>query len=349
MSSFLSKNRGEWSELYVVTSLLAHDFLTYSLNDGEQKTSQILEISRGNGRSRRKYVIEGDRVRIDPFGTYVSKEWLVTKSTELLAAIKSGVGRSFPIPEVNDLLEGLKTHQISAESKMGDISIRTFGLDDGETLENRFNIKSRLGGKPTLLNSSRATRITYRLSETLTESEQKDLNRLGPALLVETVKSLGMTLTFAEMDPRFVANLMTVDTQMPEILAEMVLISYSGGPKDLQSVVSKVALDNHLKFDGANIEFSYSHKATMMLQQIGLGMVPSKTWKGRQGASGGLITVLPDGELKCSLEISQESLGAELFVATRFDTPSRIRLDYGRIYEKNGISYLDLNFQIRYR
>lgn len=46
MSSFLSKNRGEWSELYVVTSLLAHDFLTYSMNDGEQKhhkSSRYLE------------------------------------------------------------------------------------------------------------------------------------------------------------------------------------------------------------------------------------------------------------------------------------------------------------------
>ena len=349
MSNSLSKNRGEWSELYVLTSLLAHGILTYVLDDGSRKTLEILEISRGIGDGARRYVIEGDRVRVDPFGTFLLMDWLMVKSTELLAEIMNGSGRAFPIPAIDDLLLGLQTHQISADSKKGDISIQVYDPVVGGPTENQFSIKSWLGGSPSLLNSSGATRITYQLSEVLTSSEHTDLNRLGPSLLVETLISLGVSLTFSSMDPRFTSNLTMVDSQMPELLAATVLSSFAGNSRDIRSVIARVAKADPLKLNVPNPELVYSHKIKMLLQEIGLGMVPAKQWSGWHGAGGGFITVLSDGELLCFRAINQEALREELFKTTRFDTPSRKKHDFGYVYHEGGRDYLDLNYQIRFK
>ena len=349
MNKSTSKNRGEWSELYVLISLLATGKLEYSLDDESLKSLPIIQISRGSGSNRRTYVIDGDHVVVNRGANRISREWLQTAAETLLLEIRQGTGRAFSIPAMDYLINDLLIDQISADSAKSDIAILLYDIAVGDTIENNFSIKSWLGKDPSLLNASGATKITYRLSQPLHQDAISAINSFGPIKIVEKLDEMGVSLLFETMDPRFAANLKMVDSQMPELLAATVLASFDGGSRDLAEVVSRVSAADPLELGPVASRLMYSHKIGILLQEIGLGMTPSKPWGGGHGAGGGFITVLSDGQLLCTRAQNQESLRARLFATTRFDTPTRKRTGFGRIYSNQNGQFLDLNFQIRFK
>lgn len=358
----ITGNIGEWSEFYAFIKILT-DKIIYSadenLNKMEDNFYYVLEIIREEAKIGTKiYDISKNDEKIH-IKTSDKKEIAVVNSSdikskvhEIFAGMKGNEDGTFSIQIGQETMEKLQCTQIKASSATKqDLIIKIHDPVTTIKPELGFSIKSMLGSPSTLLNSSGATNLHYKISgENInTETINSIDTRSKIQDRVNKIYEMGGDIEFDNLESEvFRKNIRKIDSLFPEVLAEIVLAFFEGKGRKLSELVEHLDENEILskKFDFSREDVEYKIKE--FLVSIALGMTPAKEWDGYTKAHGGYIIVKEDGEIVCYHLYNRDEFQEYLYNNTRLDTPSTSRHGYGEIYEKDGSKYLNLNLQIRF-
>ena len=350
----LRANKGEWSELYVLYSLFANNKIAAADNDlcPTDRFYTFLKIFREDtprhlitydlGENEKVVIRGGGREKI------ISTIGLSVKTKRIFNKIKEATG-TFSIPEAEDLMKDFFLSRIRAPAdEKSDLTATVENDIISETDPCGFSIKSQVGGAPTLLNASGdGTNFIYKISGfdgdidkiNSIDSHRKIRDRLNAIL--ET----GAKLTFSGMSSStFKENLRTVDSVLPNIIAQMLMDYYLGKGSEIETLCALAAQNDEFDLNRNQI----TSKVKNFLKIVALGMVPQTPWNDRLSAYGGYIVVRDDGKLVCYHLYNEDAFKDYLFNNTKFDTPSCSRHKFGSIYEERGSLFINLNLQIRF-
>ena len=355
-------NKGEWSEAYTLIKLLA-DGKLFAGDGNLQKIPNIfypiIKVLRSED-SRSIEYRRNDNIQIvdgvtGKVSISLSIDDFVKNAALLLKEIKSGKGGAFGIISIEHFMKSIKCKTLKAKSsKKSDITIVVHDLNTGQRPTLGFSIKSMLGGDSTLFNSSRATNFIYEIDEfhvggdviariNCISSRSKIRDR------IHEIEKKGGKFKFIGIESKtFKLNLELIDSCMPEILAQIVLMYFKGEGTTLEEVTKNVAVLNPCNFDISEGHSFYDHKVKRFLVDIALGLASSKKWDGKYDATGGYIVVKEDGDLICYHIIRLNDFEDYLIKNTRLDTPSSSRHGFGIIYRKSSKELFNLNLQIRF-
>lgn len=355
----LKGNKGEWSEIYA---------FCYLLNSGKLKAADkdlnptsvyfpILRISREESSGVvLNYVPcypNCDSVKIfdgDTLLKTIDKSEFENIIIKLLDKIPAGQ-RAFEIAETNDFFNSIYVSKLKADSAhKQDIDIQIHDIHTGISPVCGFSIKSYLGANPTLINPGRNTNIIYNVNG-CSDKLATNVNRIDTRTkIIDRVSKLvnsGCIFDFDSMtSAQFQENLQFIDSQMPVILANALLITYRDNIKRLSDVIDKLKTENPLNFTNTNM---YEYKFKKFLCAAALGMTPEKHWEGEEDANGGYIVVKQDGSVVCYHIYNRSDFEQYLYDYTCFDSPSTTRYDYAQVYKDNDFFKIKFNLQVRFR
>lgn len=144
-------------------------------------------------------------------------------------------------------------------------------------------------------------------------------------------------------------NLQLIDSNLPEILSELLLLKYSTpGLALLSTILQRLTENNPLNFNLLQGHPFYEYKIKNFLTDSALGMTPSAMWTGQYDATGGIIIVKENGELVCYHIYNRNEFQDYLLNNTRLEQASTSRYNFGDIYQENGKVFLKLNLQVRF-
>lgn len=356
-------NRGEWSELYALLELLYNQDLNI-VNDKleiiDDTTFKILGLYIQNSNNEYYFDINDcdvDVLKNNIIISNVEKEEIRYYKEVLLDKILNEVpGRgSFQIKEMKEILgkltEGnkIKSNSNSKEdisAKLRDNTINKIVNKVG------YSIKSSLGSPATLLNASNKTNFKYEV-EGLSRRDIVDVNNIDTRTkLLDRLRymlDLKAKIYFCNViSDTMNENLQMIDTKLPEILAELLLLSYDTGEKEINVLLHYLAEKNTLDFKGDVYKY-YKKKIGDFLLAVTLGMMPGEFWNGENDVTGGIILVENDGRILVLDAIyKKEYLVKYLIKNTKLESPSSTRYKMFDIYSENGRDYFNLNLQIRF-
>ena len=345
------KNRGEWSELYALLHILATGKIRSSTRDGDDAFDfQVVSVALVIGGINHTFQISDSNIEIldntsKTIIDFVTRSELLDQSKLLLANIKAGKGRSFPIQEAASIMSALRIDKVAGSVEKTDLLLKIYDPRINRETEQGFSIKSFLGGKPTLLNAAGTTNIDYTIMGNVSAIDISMLNKLGPVEIVTSLYEMDCRLTPIHMDSRFVENLKMIDSEMDILLAHVVLASFQGKGRGMNDLLEILVKTNPLNYSPKNSEVRYTHKIKDLLEAVALGMRPSKPWAGLAEAKGGHLIVTSTGEVICHHALDKDTLRNYLFDNLTIDTPSQKRHKFGKILSGK----ISLNFQIRFR
>lgn len=356
----LSGNKGEWSEIYVFFKLLAEGKLNAAdanLNAIPNVFYPIIKIIRKESDSYREYRLNGNIkiVNNEDFKLLeLPIEKFISFSKDLFSNLKNAKGRSFQIKEIEDFLKTIHINTLKAKNTdKSDITVVVHDLNTGLKPKLGFSIKSMLGGNSTLFNPGDTTNFIYEITNfnelniekvNSIETQPKISNRLN------FIKENGCKIKFLKIQSSTLQlNLQLIDSDLPQILAELLLIKYSTpGLALLGSTLSKLTKNNPLNFDLSEGHPFYEYKVKNFLTDCALGMTPAKIWNGNYDATGGIIIVKTNGDLVCYHIYNRNEFQNYLINNTKLEQASTKRYNFGDIYEEKGKILIKLNLQIRF-
>ena len=377
-------NKGEWSELYALYKLLSEQNL-YPINidnkNGQRLRMPILSILRHTEQYlKAEYKIEEDgQVVINANGhniIQIAKSDFDDIAPKLFEAIKKGAPNedgtsdsSFELPKFDEFRKNTCCPNIKCYSKnlgngekdKSDLYIVIHDFVTGQTPIQGFSIKSEIGKPPTLLNATNLTNFKYKLSENLPEEMVAQINSMvnkrGQADIKGRVRAIleqQVSLEFSTINPNakgdyvFLENLMLVDSMLPQIVSNLLVLSYSEDTRILSSLTDKLSEINPLGFPMKTNKKQYEAKVRRFVSDITLGMVPSAPWEAAHQAYG-LLVVNTKGEIDCYHIIYRKSLEDYLYENLKFETASASRYGFGKIETgSDGCQYFTLNLQLRF-
>lgn len=358
----LTGNKGEWSEIYTFLKLLSEGKLyaaDSNLNKIEDIYYPIIKILRSESSGSLEYHTNC-KIRVIDAGSELTLleipvEDFKEKSITLLHNIKAAKGSSFSVPEIEDFMHSIKCTSLKAPSTdKSDIKIMVHDLNTGFNPILGFSIKSKLGHPSTLLNPGKTTNFIYKVICNDSNEQIDIINNIdGDAKIKDRmakIKKCGYTLEFQGMENQtFKNNLQVIDTSLPYILSQMLLYFYDGAEVSLEGLTQKLDKVNPCQYNFSEKHPFYRYKIKKLLTEIALGMTPAKVWDGKADATGGYIVVREDGEVLCYHIYNRNDFEEYLLKNTKFETPSTSRYDFGYIFEVEGIKYIKLNLQIRFK
>lgn len=373
-----SANKGEWSELYTLYKLLVDQNLYPISNNqivSERLRMPILSLLRHTEENLcAEYRIGDDeKIYINATGEdniFFEKSEFEKYSEDLFEAIKAGSeNASFEIPSLDEFRRRTYCPKIKCFAKTlpngvkdkSDLYIVIHDAATGQTPKIGFSIKSEVGNPPTLLNATRLTNFKYKLSKTLPDDIVDEINSLvdkrGHADVQSRVRAIienGVSLDYITINPdrrgvyMFLENLILIDSSMPQILAHLLILSYTEGTRMLDVLTNKLTEKNPLNFPMRANRKHYEAKVKRFVTDVALGMVPSQPWESTPQASGVLV-VKETGDIECYHVIYKASLDDYLYHDLKFETPSTTRHGFGKIeVDDNGDQYFTLNLQLRF-
>lgn len=361
MPNNYSGNKGEWSEIYTLLKLASEKgvFAADSdLNKIEDLYYPILKILRSELGGTFEYHLDSKIVIKNSSGEILSEFSLIDfseKAEALLLRIQEATGSSNRFNEFEDFLEQISCNTLKAQSnEKRDITLVVHDPVTHHEPELGFSIKSKLGGDSTLLNASGATNFIYRVTDyVFSDEEIKQINSLdGRGKIqkrVEAIKIKGGNFSFDHVSSDiFEQNLRVIDSKLPEILAEMLLIYFSGKDNQIEDIIKRLDDENPCNFPQSNQHPFYEYKIKQLLNDVSLGLTPASKWEGKFDATGGYLIVKDDGEILCYHIYNANEFKEYLVKNTRLESPSSSRHNYGELYESEGIRLFNLNLQIRF-
>ena len=359
-------NKGEWAEIYLHCKLLAAGQIDRDpdIASATSNTFPIEKLIRPVATGQTNYLIGDQEIEInfinashsDIPGIATSRKIKRSEfgivASQLLAAIKKGKG-SFDIPSVHPFLEEAGLLHTQDQWQKSDIYMRIYDGLLGAYQEIGFSVKSFLGSAPSILNASGSTIASFEITgcKGLTPKQLTELNQMEPRELVDELTKMGGNISFDKFsNPILQANLQMNDSQMPQLLGNLILDYYKGNDKTIEKLVENLSESNPLNLDLGSNEQIYSHKFKTLLLDTALGMIPSKPWDGIHGAWG-LINILKDGSVTCIPATARDALREYLFSSSKIDTPQKKSYPNGLygVHFDGYRKYLNLNFQIRYK
>lgn len=353
-----SKNKGDWSEFYVLLYLLGTRKL-YAADEHLEKMDKyffpIRKILRDDEpKTHVEFILsEIDRVKIylnSELTREMSSREFLLEARQLYRDILRGKS-SFSIPHAEEFLNKLSLRRLAAPSSaVTDITVELHDTYTGIDQIMGFSIKSYIGARPTLLNASEATNFIFEISG-LSGSEAQAVNSLqGKEKIMDRfqkIHDLGGKLHYLRpANDVFFGNLMMIDSRMHEILACLLEYSYRTNEKNCRKIISYLEATNPLHFAREGL---YEYKFKQFLCAKALGMNPSRKWTGEDEANGGYIVAKANGDVLAYHLYNRDKFKQYLFDQTELDRGSTTRHNYATIFEENGKLYIRLNLQIRFK
>ncbi len=363
-------NRGEWSEVYVFFHLLGDPCLhpcDADLNpQGDGLLLPVAAIQRGEDELKRPlvYTYQGDE----------SRRWnMRAGEQDLPASIPADVGRGeaqnllrtllsskhqagdspskgITCPEADAFLQRLgNATRKAASSQKEDIVLTLDDVRAGRARKPQcgFSIKSYLGGAPTLLNASKDNTNLLFCVEGLAEREMQPINARQLNQRIPAILSQGGTLHLARFcGEQFHQNLLFIDTSMPQILGELLLLHYAENINGIADATERLSERNPLNLPRTDL---YSYKVKKLLEAVSLGMTPARPWCGTENANGGFIIVTPTGEIVSYHLYERNQFLEYVYHGTRFEHPDTRRHQYGTLFCEQGQMFIKLALQIRFK
>lgn len=363
-------NKGEWSEAYLIIKILE----TGQINSGDELGNLVFEtfypitkiIDYDNDI---EYLINHDNnyctdsIDIKDFEGNLIKEEISSYelsniSEESLQTIKSGK-RTFEVKILEEFFSdiGIKNLKSPSDSK-SDISmeIKDLKLEVNKILE--YSIKSYLGSKPTILNSSMHTNFEYEISDINSEDILKieSINKSNNSKWIKKRMKFileNYNVKFNRVNSNtFDRNLKLIDTNLDIILAELLLLYYANEKlSSIADLLEELKIKDPLNIkDKGLLDIFYNKKILDFVKASAFGMVPSEDWDGEYSVNGGMLIVLNDGQvIVYHIQYDLKNLNMYLFNQTKLETPSHTRYGMTDIYKKGDKYYFTLNLQIRMR
>lgn len=356
----ITGNKGEWSEIYAMFKLLGDK----ELHPGNSKIKKlenlvypILRILRTEVNGNFEYSIDDDIVVIsgnqEVFRIPISE--FQKRAKYLLGEIKSNSG-TFSVPEIEAFMQSINCLSLKASSSAKtDITIVVHDQRTGLQPSLGFSIKSQLGNPSTLLNAGETTNFIFKIVDAkINQKEIDEINNISSRSKIKDrileIKNKGGKFEFVKTQRTiFSNNLILIDSLLPQILSNIVLVFYSSSHSNTEDLVKLTEDENPLKFDTTDKHQFYSYKIKRFLTDIALGMMPSKVWTGEYDATGGYLIVKADGEILCYHIYNKNEFENYLLANTKLETASSSRHGFGEIYAENEQLYFKLNLQIRFK
>lgn len=350
-------NKGEWSELYAFLRLLSQGRM-YAANERVERIDEvfypILKIIREEIPGEvYDYRLDGEMVVVENQSKRIlaiDRKTLGREADKLLKEITIHNG-SFEVKEIASFVNGIKVTKLKAPSSdTTDILMQIEDIYTNFVRDVGFSIKSEVGNAPTLLNAGQTTNFIYRV-EGISREQADEINAIDTRNKIQDrmtkIGEYGGTLKYAGMNHvGFKRNLIMVDSSMPEILGNMLLYYYSEDVKDCKRLVEIAGKRDPLGYNDAAM---YEYKFKKFLCSCALGLKPAKPWDGLDEANGGYIIVKADGEVLAYHIYNRNFFEQYLLDNTIFERASTGRHGYMMLYEEDGLLYIKLNLQIRFK
>lgn len=353
-----SKNKGDWSEFYVLLYLLG----SRELYAADEHLDRIPEFKFPINKIMRKesaaekidFILEGiDSVEIyfnDVLQRTMTSADFTAEAAFLVHDIPLGSG-SFDIPHAETFLNNIYCKRLAAPS--ADITDIKMELHDSITGINQvmgFSIKSYLGGAPSLLNASGATNLIYKVTG-IDHTTMVAINSISTRTKIRdriaAIYNHGGSITYYKTSNTiFSDNMMMIDSRMEEIIAELLLYSYSENVLDCRDIIAHLEETNPLNYPRAGM---YVYKFKKFLCSKALGMDPSVEWNGIDEANGGYIVAKSNGEVLAYHLYNRDKFEQYLFDNTKLERGSTDRHGYASLYIDDDEMYINLNLQIRFK
>ena len=356
----LSGNKGEWSEIYALFKLLS-DTQLYAgdehLNKIDSLFYPIVKILRNENDKALEYLIHGNVVIISGGDEEirVPVKTFTEEATKVLEKIKNSSG-AFSLPDTEAFMNAIlcKTLKAKATSKT-DIRIVIHDQRINREADLGFSIKSKLGGKATLLNAGKTTNFIYELSGfSPSPAEIDSINNIDTTSKIkdriQAIRRAGGTLNFIDTQEKiFKNNLVLIDSLLPDIIAEVIKSFFNSNLSSIKDLTNEITRTNPLNYDNQFAHRFYEYKIKRFLTDVALGMMPSKVWSGIYEATGGYLVVKENGDVLCYHIYNQNQFEDYLFANTKLETASSTRHEFGLISQEGGKFYFKLNLQIRFK
>lgn len=352
-----SKNKGEWTELYVFLKLLNDKQLCLA-NSSLEENNKIFQVNKVTTLNIQQdcYLSESDCICVKNKETGLEQ---IIKISDFLNAdilkqlaetIKNQQGSSFALKEFEIISDHLGITLIKGGNSNQKSDIVLDIKDNQIQYQNHgFGIKSYLGNKPTLLNASGNTNFIYKvdnLSTALLDKINAIDTRTKLKDRISAIYENGGCFVFDRVEQTTMAyNLDLVDSCMPKLISLMLLEFHHNRTVKISDNLNNVfAQYAHLfSTDLTGLQI----KIKKLLVAVLLGFFAGSKWNGKYLAQG-TIVVKQDGEQVAYHITDLESLENYLYQNIRFDTPSTTRHRYGSLFMENNQLYFKLNLQLRF-
>lgn len=350
-------NKGEWSELYVFMKLLSQGRI-YAANEKVEKINEvfypILKIMREEHKGQQiDYVITDENINIEIQSKTimtVSRKDLDDNANQLLKEIAAHSG-SFELEEVAKFANGIKVTKIKApSSNTTDISMQIQDIHTNYIRDVGFSIKSEIGNAPTLLNAGQTTNFIYKVTG-ITAKQAAEINMIDTKTKIKdrikAIKNFRGSINYIDIQNKvFKRNLIMIDSNMPQIIGNILLYYYEEDIKDCKKLVELEGKRDPLRYEDVMI---YDYKFKKFLCSCALGMKPAKKWDGLDEANGGYIIVKANGEILAYHIYNRNLFEQYLLDNTVLERASTSRHKYMNLYEENGEIFIKFNLQIRFK
>lgn len=357
----ITGNKGEWSELYAFLKILTDGKMFTADKDLEILKDSfyvVLKIIREETDGRKSYDIskrDGKVIVNDEkknFTDVIELEKIKNRVADIFSEMKNTKSTTFRIMLAEETMKELHCSQIKASNgRKADLMIVLHDKKSPTFPELGFSVKSMLGSPSTLLNASGATNFIYRILENGKNGEKHSGPQDSLTIRDKTQYIYGTDrhLEFCGMDSDgFRKNLRKIDSNFPEIIAEIIKHYYNGKASKVSDLVECLAKDEEFceRLDLSKNDFIF--KVKRFLSDVALGMTPKKEWDGYAKAHGGYVIVKENGEIVCYHIYNRDEFEEYLYSNTKLDTPSTTRHKFGDVYEEDGEKRIKYNLQIRF-
>lgn len=359
-----SGNKGEWGELYALCKLLGDGRLYNAdadLSKNESQNVEIRAIHRPESEDRTlEYRVDADDrlIRVFLNGQLLRtlpQQLFIDTSKNMLEILRNRKGAAFEIPELDEFIDAIGVTRLKPSgTEKPDIFVDIFDSRTASEYTVSYSIKSFIGAKPSLVNSSALTYFFYELIG-FTDEDYEAAIQIPAKKVKQRVKicrELADEVRYSHLSPgatTFHENLMRVHPYAEAVLGSLVLESYAVRGKHSADVLANVTTSNPLHYENPHF---YEDAYREYLWAAFFGMHPSKPWDRRDSVDGFLL-ITSAGEALSYLVAKRNTFSDHLLEASSFDTPStaadRPTCDTGAIFQQDGKYYLALNLQIKYQ
>lgn len=353
----LTGNKGEWGEVYALLKILADKKLyagDAQLNRIENIIYPIIKVLRDETQGTHEFHYDNDLVVITAAGKEkrIAIAEFQRQAYLLLDQIKNQTQSTFSLPEVEQFMQTFGSHSLKAKSsRKTDIRVMVHDFRTGMKPELGFSIKSQIGSAATLLNAGKTTNFICRISSRIEDAAVAQINAIDTKHKIrdrmQALQAYGLR-PFRPESKTFENNLTLIDSALPRIVAEALLLFYRGEASYMADITEKPNALNPLAFDLSSGHRFYEYKLKRLLVDVALGMMPAQAWNGQLDSTGGYLIVKQDGDVVCYHIYSRNDFENYLFANTKLDTASSSKHDFGQIYQENDEQFFKLNLQIRF-
>lgn len=346
-------NKGEWSELYSFLYLLEKPDLvivdenlqviesnlfkmieiilndnSYQIND-----SKIIKITENGLKQEydKKYISQHNKVLLDKILAH-------TKA-------KGSFEINEIVPLINTLLDGKKPK--GSSNVKGDLEANVLDNKFNKIVNLNYNIKSSLGSPATLLNASNNTNFIYEITN-INDNLMNQSNAISTRTKLldrcNLLNSNNVRISFVKVESdTFDYNLKMIDSNLNNILANILYLSYERNEKDINNLINLISNNE----DEYNF---YKKKIGDFANSVTFGMRAGEKWNGKNEVNGGIILVTKTGEVYLlDLIYFEDIVNKYLIENIKLDSPSSSRYKMFDIYKENGKYYFKLNLQVRFK